>query len=83
MNEQEYAEQSERVSEYNRLSGEIKRLNLEKSRIDSGILSMDCLYKISIDCCGRYDGFSDNLQKSIIQFYDDEIERLEKLREEI
>ena len=83
MNEQEYAEQSERVSEYNRLSGEVKRLNLEKSRIDSGVLSMDCLYKISIDCCGRYDGFSDNLQISLFEFYDDEIELLEKLREEI
>lgn len=71
------------MAEYNRLSGETKRLNLEKSRIESGVLSMDCLYKTNIDCCGRYDGFKDNLQKAPVQFYDDEIERLQKELEDL
>ena len=83
MNEQEYTEQLERLREYNKLDSEIKRLENEKNRIDYGILSIKCAYCIEIDCCGRYEGFRDNLQKSLIQFYDDEIERLRKLQEEI
>lgn len=83
MNEQEYAEQLERVKEYEKLDSEIKRLENEKIRIDYGILSIKCAYCVEIDCCGRYDGFEDNLQNALIQFYDDEIERLRKLREEI
>lgn len=83
MNEQEYTEQLERVTEYGKLDSEIKRLENEKIRIDYGILSIKCNYCFGIDCCERYDGFKDNLKNALTQLYDDEIERLKKLRDKI
>ena len=83
MDELEYTEQSERVMEYIRLKSEIDRLKDEKSRIDYGILSIECEYCFELDCCKRHEGFQDNLQKALIHFYEDEIERLKKLQEKI
>lgn len=78
MTEQQYEEQKEKVKKYSEISSEIKRLNLERSRVDCGILEIECMYKIKIDCCGRYMGFNDNLKNVLIGFYDSEIERLGK-----
>lgn len=83
MDELEYEQQSERVAEYRKLNREIFRLENEKSTIGLGVLSARCSYCSEINFRERHEGFQDNLQKTLIQFYDDEIERLMELMEEI
>lgn len=83
MTEQQYEEQRERVKKYSDIKSEIYRLSNEKEKINRGVLTISCLYEAKIDCRCRYDEFRDNLIKSLTDFYDSEIERLEKQLEEL
>lgn len=83
MNQSQYEEQLKRVSQYEKLSNSIDRLEEEKNFLENGILSIHCVYCNEIQCDGRHKGFYDNLQRAIMRTYDSEIERLRKLMEEI
>lgn len=83
MTVQQYEELSGKIEQYRNLGIQIDRLKNERSQIEVGVLGISCYYQIYISCGGRYDEFRDNLQKVLIQFYDDEIDRLKKLQEDI
>ena len=83
MNQSQYEEQLKRVSQYEKLSNSIDRLEEEKEVIKAGILSINCQYYNIVDCDSRYKGFHENLQNALVEFYDSEIERLRKLMEKI
>lgn len=78
MTDQQYEEYKEKVNKYSEISSEIGRLKLEKSRVNSGIIEIKNKLGMQIDCWGRYECFQDNLTKSLIHFYDTEIERFER-----
>lgn len=88
MTEEQYREAREKVNKYFEIQGDIGRLKNEKKKLDDygvvEIVSEDlagCEWKVkSID---RHEGFQGRLTDSILQFYDSEIERLQKQLEEL
>lgn len=84
MTEEQFKEATEKVKKYSDIQSCIKRLNIEKGHINKGITCMTAtIYKLEIDCCGRHEGFQDGLTNAVLQFYDSEIERLQKQLEEL
>lgn len=87
MTEEQFKEITEKVKKYSDTQSCIDRLNREKGYVDSGIEQIR--YKDSlgwvwyIDCLNRHEGFKGGLTDAILQFYDSEIERLQKQLEEL
>lgn len=83
MTQQEFVETKERIEKYKELEIQIKRLENEKYFISCGLLNIEASYEKKIDCTNRHDGFCDRLQKALVDFYDSEIETIQKIMEDI
>lgn len=83
MTDEQFEKQSHRVREYSSLKSDKDRLKRERSVINLGIASLENLYGGKIDCCGRHEGFHDGLREALGSFYDYELNRIQKLMDEI
>lgn len=83
MTDQEYEEISKRVNKYYDLENHRNRLNEERSMIANGVSRIMTFYSREIDCAGRYGKFQDGIRDTLLEFYDNEIEKIEKQMEEI
>lgn len=83
MTDKEYEQLSMKMEQYRNLGILIDQLKHEKDKVEKGALGITASYNYYIDFTHAYDGFHNNLQKVLIQFYDDEIDRLKKLQEDI
>lgn len=84
MTEEQFKEAKEKVKKYSDIQSCIDRLKLDKYHISRGVMYMTVApCKSEIDCCGRHEGFHNGLRDAILQFYDCEIERLQRQLEEL
>lgn len=83
MTDEQFEKQSRRVRKYSSLKSDKDRLERERSIINLGIVSLENLYGRKIDCCGRYDGFYDGLKDALNIFYNFELNRIQKLMDDI
>lgn len=79
MTEEQFKEAKEKVKKYSDIQSCIDRLKLDKYHISRGVMYMTVApCESEIGCCGRHEGFHNGLTDAILQFYDCEIERLQR-----